>query len=757
MVAVRGNARHVPHKARCGKYHGGQPATTMRIERHWVDSFTCLMSRFRDSSRRTQVPTFTTLINFNGTNGAYPWAGLTADAAGNLFGTTLSQGPNGDGTVFEIPYSNGSYASTPTTLVSFNGTDGSAPSTGLLADAGGDLFGTTWSGGANGNGTVFEVPYADGSYASTPTVLAAVDGANESFVMGGLIADNAGDLFDTSALGGAYGYGNVFEIAYSNGGYATTPVTVTSFNNGDGASPYAGLVEDAAGNLFGTTYEGGQNGLSGVVFELPYVNGSYAGTPTTLVDFNRADGSGPVAPLTIDPAGDLFGTTEFGGANDDGTIFEIPYSNGSYPSTPTILINFDSTDGANPTASVIEDASGDLFGTTYSGGANGDGTVFEIPYSDGSYASTPTILVNFDGANGSQPRAGLLADAAGDLFGTTYSGGANGDGTAFEIIMCFLAGTQIATPTGEWPVERLQPGDLVMTLRGEARRVIWIGEGRVPATRGRRNAATPVVVRKSALADNVPHHDLRVTKAHSLYIDDVLIPVEFLINHRSILWDDQAQDVRLYHIELDSHDVLLANGAPAESYRDDGNRWSFQNANSGWSLPPQEPCAPVRTGGPVVDAVWRRLLERAGPRPGVPLTDDPGLHLRADGQRLDALERVGETYVFHLPAVPAVLHIVSRATAPAELGLARDPRVLGVALRRIVVRKGAQFRVTEADDDGLTDGYHAFETDNRFRWTDGDAAIPEELFAGLDGALELLLSIGATTRYLADDPVGRAG
>jgi hypothetical protein len=88
-------------------------------------------------------------------------------------------------------------------------------------------------------------------------------------------------------------------------------------------------------------------------------------------------------------------------------------------------------------------------------------------------------------------------------------------------------------------------------------------------------------VRKGALADNVPHHDLRTTKGHSLFIDDVLIPVEFLVNHRSIFWDDRAQEVIVYHIELETHDALIANGAAAESYRDDGNCWLFQNANSG--------------------------------------------------------------------------------------------------------------------------------------------------------------------------------
>jgi Hint domain len=168
----------------------------------------------------------------------------------------------------------------------------------------------------------------------------------------------------------------------------------------------------------------------------------------------------------------------------------------------------------------------------------------------------------------------------------------------------------------------------------EVAREHGIGSGKVLATRGRRTAAIPVIVRKGALVDNVPNRDLRVTKAHLLYIDGVLIPVEFLVNHRTILWDDRAQEVAICHVELDSHDVLIANGAPAESYRDDGNRWLFQNANAGWHLPPQDPYTPVLTGGPLVDAVWRRLLDRAGLRRLPPMTDDPDLHLYSSMARV---------------------------------------------------------------------------------------------------------------------------
>jgi hypothetical protein len=169
--------------------------------------------------------------------------------------------------------------------------------------------------------------------------------------------------------------------------------------------------------------------------------------------------------------------------------------------------------------------------------------------------------------------------------------------------LCFCAGSAIATPGGEERVERLRAGDLILTASGKFRPIIWIGAGRVLATRGRRSVATPVIVRKDALAPNVPHQDLYVTKAHSLYIDGVLIPVEFLVNHRTIVWDDRAREVEIYHVELESHDILIANGVPAESFRDDGNRWLFQNAQTGTGLPPQEPYAPVLTGGSVVDAV----------------------------------------------------------------------------------------------------------------------------------------------------------
>jgi hypothetical protein len=190
-------------------------------------------------------------------------------------------------------------------------------------------------------------------------------------------------------------------------------------------------------------------------------------------------------------------------------------------------------------------------------------------------------------------------------------------------------------------------------------------------------------------------------------------------------------------------------GAPAESYRDDGNRWLFANANSGWDQPPKAACAPVLTGGPIVDRHWRRLLDRAGERPGLPLSDEPDLHLLCDDQRIDGRPADG-TVTFALARRPTKLRIVSRAASPAELGLARDPRHLGVAIRQIQLWQGRHIAFASADDDRLSDGFHAYEPDANLRWTNGDAALPPELLDGFAGPFQLKIQLGATTQYVVD-------
>ena len=372
----------------------------------------------------------TTLVRFKGTDGSAPGGSPFVDVAGDLFGTTSRGGASDDGTVFEITKTSGTYARTPTTLVSFNSTNGAYPTVGLFADAAGDLFGTTTYGGPNvDDGMVFEIAKTDGSYASTPTILASFNGTNGARPNGSLIADTTGDLFGTTASG-AKNAGSVFEIAMTGGTYASTPTTLVSFNGADGDDPVDGLFVDAAGNLFGTTFGGGAN-YAGTVFEVARTGDGYASTPTTLVSFDPSDGS-PYGRLIADVSGDLFGVTADGGAANDGTVFEIAKTGDSYASTPTTLANFNGTNGAGPSGGLIADANGDFFGTTDEGGANGVGTAFELVANGGSYALT--TLVSFNGTDGYGPVAGLSFDAAGDLFGTTLYGGANfDDGTVFEI------------------------------------------------------------------------------------------------------------------------------------------------------------------------------------------------------------------------------------------------------------------------------------------------------------------------------------
>ncbi len=134
----------------------------------------------------------------------------------------------------------------------------------------------------------------------------------------------------------------------------------------------------------------------------------------------------------------------------------------------------------------------------------------------------------------------------------------------------------------------------------------------------------------------------------------------------------------------------------------------------------------------------------------MPLTDDPDLHLLVNGQRLEPASRHGGAYVFRLVVRPETVRIASRTAAPQELGLARDPRLLGVALRGIALRQGKRFRVTKAVDERLIEGFHAFERENGLRWTDGDAELPATLFNGFDGAMELVLHVGAAAQYALD-------
>ncbi len=621
------------------------------------------------------MPILTTLINFNDTDGVGVTADLLADGAGNLFGTATSGGTNSNGTVFEIAKVDGTYAGTPTTLVSFNGTNGGSPFGGLIADAAGSLFGTTLDGGTNDDGTVFEIAKVGGTYASTPTTLVSFNGTNGANPFAGLIADAAGNLFGTTQSGGTNGDGTVFEIANVDGSYASTPTMLVSFNGTNGSTPFGGLIEDAAGNLFGTTQSGGTND-KGTVLEIAKDEGTFASTPTTLVSFNGINGSFPSADLIADAAGNLFGTTASGGTNGNGTVFEIENVDGAYDSTPTTLVSFNGTNGAEPFAGLIADANGNLLGTTLQGGASGDGTVFEIAKVNNIYASTQTTLASFsDDINGFFPQAGLTADAAGNLFGTTELGGTNGDGTVFELsatpVACYRAGTRILTESGEMPIETLAIGDLVITRHGQARPIKWIGRRSYTDAFAASNPdLSPVLICAGALADDVPRRDLYLSPEHALYLDDVLVPARELVNGVSIVTTDRIDPIHYCHIELAAHDVIYAEGAAAETYIDCDNRGMFHNASEAPELYPDALtpkwsfCAPVVEAGEHLAAIQHRLRARAEQMGRIIPQDGP---LRGYVEIADRHSIAGWALQESHPDVPVRLEVVDNAVVIAEV------------------------------------------------------------------------------------------
>ena len=345
--------------------------------------------------------------------------------------------------------------------------------------------------------------------------------------------------------------------------------------------------------------------------------------------------------------------------------------------------------------------------------------------------------------------------AGGGGGGGSYDGGTNqvlladhnsGNGLVTIDPVCYLRGTRILTPSGEMPVERLRVGDLVTTVSGAQRPLRWIGFGRTLITARNQDRARPVVVRRHALREFVPHRDLYVTRGHSLYLDGVLIPVEELINHRLIAWDETARVVEYYHLELDSHDVVLAEGAAAETYRDDGNSPQFLNAATRPDTPPMAPYAPVLHEHPEIKRIWRRLNARAG-RVDLALTDDPDLHLQADGVRLDAEEIEARIWRFRLPGPVADLRIVSRSAIPAMLGTDQDQRRLGVALHRIVLTQAGLRREVGWDDSGLATGFHGPEPAEQHRWTSGQAVLPQALLPDLCAGARVELHVNCLVRY----------
>ncbi len=343
----------------------------------------------------------------NCTDGQNPAAGLI-EVGGKLYGTTLYGGANGGGTVFTLSPKSGR----ETVLHAFgSGTDAAWPQASLI-DVKGTLYGTSWSGGANSSGAVFSLEAKTGA----ETVVYSFqnngsDGANP----GASLLDVGGTLYGTTYAGGIDNNGTIFSLDPRTGNE-----TVHSCGNGTyGTQPIAGLI-DVNGRLFGTTTNG-DTGHEGTVFRF----NRKTGIISTLDAFDGTDGNSPHAGL-IDVNGVLYGTTIMGGAYNSGAVFSLNPKNGKL----SVVYSFqgNSADGAAPEAGLVN-VNGTLYGTTNLGGAYGAGTVFSLDLQTG----TETVLQSFgSGTDGQYPLAGLT-NVNGTLYGTTYLGGAHGNGTVFSI------------------------------------------------------------------------------------------------------------------------------------------------------------------------------------------------------------------------------------------------------------------------------------------------------------------------------------
>lgn len=350
------------------------------------------------------------------------------------------------------------------------------------------------------------------------------------------------------------------------------------------------------------------------------------------------------------------------------------------------------------------------------------------------------------------PAGGILTDQVEIGFAPAVSSTSvhvtSGSSGVLQVTVCFLPGTRLLGAAGEIAVETLQPGDELITASGALRPIRWIGHRAIDATRHPKpETVWPIRIEAGAIADGLPARPLHVSPDHALFIDGALIPAKALVNGRSIV-QERRDSFTYYHVELDSHDILLADSMPVESYLDTGNRNFFDGNEAPTVLHPdfaqslrvETGCAPFMETGDLVHAIRARILARlAAPT----MTQDAQPVAVSAGLRLPVVSLDQSTLRIDLPATACDLTLSSRAVVPAWIdGASEDRRSLGLDVASLTLETATGTMPIDRDSAGLVTGWHVHETGHR--WTDGAAIIPAHM---LEGGNALIIRLNSLPSY----------
>jgi hypothetical protein len=591
--------------------------------------------------------------------------------------------------------------------------------------------------GSTISGTISQtVTFGTGAYTSPLTITSTGDITPSTTAAIGLVMPTGvtGSAINFGTITGGLDTNNYFsggvgvQISagtFINDGHVAGGASFASTDpGGDGVNIYGGLFDNTARGTVagGVATHGYAVDLSGGTFINAGMVIAGGGSGEAIV-FNGGGASG-VGTLVIDPGSSIVGSVvasttiadllEFGAGSSVGTVTGIgsQYQNFSHFSFATgasfdVSGTYTAFDAKQTIAGFAVGDTLTLDGFTEQSATYVSGTGLELTGTAGSTAATITLDVtgSFTTAN----------------FHITPSGG----NTAISLNPCFAQGTRILTARGEIPVEQLAPGDQVVLHDGSSAKITWIGHRSVAITaHPTPEKIQPVLIVSGALGNGLPTRDLYVSPDHALFFEDHLIPAKCLINGVTIRQIPRER-ITYYHVELADHAILLAEGAPAESYLETGNRSAFANGDEPVRLHPDfarslraaGSCAPLVESGPVVEAVRARLLTLVT----AATTDDPALttQTRPDGSLL----------------------IASRSAIPGHRNPdPRDQRQLGVKIARITRADGS---LIPLDHPALTKGWHDLEADGR--WTNGQAIIPATLLGGQ----AVTLTLAATLAYPA--------